>query len=105
MFSNRDYTTKVSLNSAHEQALLLSMSVGGVSRGPFIMAAKRASYITFKLKVVEDRAAAAMEYRVKEKQVRDWRQENDTLIIECDLYSEITWIFFCIKKGVRLTLL
>ncbi len=35
--------------------------------------------VTFKLKVVEDRAA--MEYRVKEKQVRDWRQEKDTLII------------------------
>ncbi len=47
--------------------------MGGVSRGPFIMATKRASYtVTFKLKVVEDRAAA-MEYRVKE---RDWRQER-----------------------------
>ncbi len=46
-----------------------------------IMATKRASYtVTFKLKVVEDRAAT-MEYRVKEKQVRDWRQEKDTLII------------------------
>ncbi len=45
--------------------------MGGVSRSPFIMATKRASYtVTFKLKVVEDRAAA-MEYRVKEKQVRD----------------------------------
>ncbi len=55
--------------------------MGGVSRDPFIMATKRASYtVTFKLKVVEDRAAA-MEYRVKEKQVRDWRQEKDTLII------------------------
>ncbi len=44
------------------------------------MATKRASYtVTFKLKVVEDRAAA-MEYRVKENQVRDWRQENDTLV-------------------------
>ncbi len=42
----------------------------------FIMAAKRASYtVTFKLKVVED-GAVAMEYRVKEKQVRDWRQEK-----------------------------
>ncbi len=43
---------------------------------------------TFKLKIVEDRAAA-MEYRVKEKQVRDWRQEKDTLIIiilDCGLY-------------------
>ncbi len=57
--------------------------MGGVSRGPFIMATKRASYtVTFKLKVVEDNhRAAAMEYRVKEKQVRDWRQEKDTLII------------------------
>ncbi len=57
--------------------------MGGVSRGPFIMATKRASYtVTFKLKVVEDTCrAAAMEYRVKEKQVRDWRQEKDTLII------------------------
>ncbi len=55
--------------------------MGGVSRGPFIMASKRTSYtVTFKLKIVEDRAAA-MEYRVKEKQVRDWRQEKDTLII------------------------
>ncbi len=34
--------------------------------------------VTQKLKVVEDRAAA-MEYRVKEKQVRDWRQEKDPL--------------------------
>ncbi len=49
--------------------------MGGVSRGPFIMASRRTSYT-----VVEDRAAA-MEYRVKEKQVRDWRQEKDTLII------------------------
>ncbi len=55
--------------------------MGGVSRVRFIMASKRTSYtVTFKLKVVEDRAAA-MEYRVKEKQVRDWRQEKDTLII------------------------
>ncbi len=62
--------------------------------------------VTFKLKVVEDRAAA-MEYRVKEKQVRDWRQEKDTLIIRVRLILEITRnnleIFdFCLKKGVRL---
>ncbi len=50
---------------------------------------KRASYTdTFKLKVVEDRAAA-MEYRVKEKQVRDWKQEKDTLVI-VRLILEIT---------------
>ncbi len=69
--------------------------MGGVSRGPFIMATKRASYtVTFKLKVFEDRAAA-MEYRVKEKQVRDWRQEKDTLMISA---LEIT-LFFSQKRG------
>ncbi len=75
--------------------------MGGVSRGPFIMAAKRASYtVTFKLKVVEDRAAA-MEYRVKEKQVRDWRQEKDTLIISA-AYTRNNYgnfLIFVSKKG------
>ncbi len=54
--------------------------MGGVSRGPFIMATKRASYtVTFKLKVVED--ALGQQLWNIEKQVRDWRQEKDTLII------------------------
>ncbi len=57
--------------------------MGGVSHGNFIMATKRASYtVSFKLKVVEDaenkksNRAAAMEYGVNEKQVRDWRQKK-----------------------------
>ena len=56
----------------------------------FIMASKRASYTyTFKLKFVEDRAAA-IEYRVKEKQVRDCmetrKRHPDYYHLECGLY-------------------
>ncbi len=99
------YTTEVSLNSAHLQALLLSMLSRLWVEFHVVRATKRESYtVTFKLKVVEDRAAA-MEYRVKEKQVRDWRQEKDTLI-RVRLILEITWNFliFVSKKGVRLIL-
>ncbi len=72
--------------------------MGGVSRGPFIVATKRASYtVTFKLKVVEDRAAA-MEYRVKEKQVRDW------IISAAYTRNNLEISDFCLKKGVRLIL-
>ncbi len=69
------------------------------------MATKRASYtVTFKLKVFEDRAAA-MEYRVKEKQVRDWRQEKDTLIMSAAYTRNNLEIFdFCQKRGARLIL-
>ncbi len=76
--------------------------MGGVSRGPFIMASKRASYtVTFKLKVVEDRAAA-MEYRVKEKQVRETGDKKKT---PSAAYRNNLEIFdFCLKKGVRLIL-
>ncbi len=40
-----------------------------------------------------------MEYRVKEKQVRDWRQEKDTLIISAAYTRNNLEIFdFCLKK-------
>ncbi len=62
--------------------------MGGVSRGPFIMAAKRASYtVTFKLKVVEDRAAA-MEYRVKGEASERLETRKRHPDLECDLYSK-----------------
>ncbi len=104
LFSNCD--TKVSLNSAHLQALPCSVECGWSFTWSIIMATKRASYtVTFKLKVVEDRAAA-MEYRVKEKQVRDCMETRKRtpwlLLFRVRLILEITW-FLSQKRGVTYT--
>ncbi len=89
-FLTASYTPKVSLNSSHLQALLLSMLSSLWVEFHVVHLSWHAKEqvthaVTFKLKVVEDRAAA-MEYRVKEASERLETRKRHSVYLECGLY-------------------